>query len=312
VRTYDAPIAWESTPTSSERDRAMASVDRSEVITMVRKMSFGPVANRTTVLALAIVGAALAAGVRPVQVSTQASPAEQRYEGPAVSVGHGTARTIVWADQAGAIRAFGVELSRDALDGLPPESNPEGGTLEWHYDLELPKGAPSTGFDHVMINWNPHGHVPPGVYTVPHFDFHFFLIDRARQRTIHYPHEEQGTEGVEPPPASLMAPGYFIPPGTQINQMGVHAVSQSAPELHGHPFATTFIYGYHDRDLVFVEPMISLATLKSQAEVMQEIPVPGAYSFPALYPTRYRVRHDAARGACDVLLEGLRPWPSDR
>lgn len=27
-------------------------------------------------------------------------------------------------------------------------------------------------FQHVVTNWNPFGHGPPGVYTAPHFDFH--------------------------------------------------------------------------------------------------------------------------------------------
>jgi hypothetical protein len=27
----------------------------------------------------------------------------------------------------------------------------------------------------VGLNWNPHGHIPPGVYDLPHFDFHFYI-----------------------------------------------------------------------------------------------------------------------------------------
>src|SRR4051812_20501784 len=29
-------------------------------------------------------------------------------------------------------------------------------------------------FDHVTIDWNPHGHHPIPIYGKPHFDFHFY------------------------------------------------------------------------------------------------------------------------------------------
>ena len=30
-------------------------------------------------------------------------------------------------------------------------------------------------FKWVLLNWTPHGHIPPGVYDTPHFDVHFYL-----------------------------------------------------------------------------------------------------------------------------------------
>ena len=26
-----------------------------------------------------------------------------------------------------------------------------------------------------LLNWNPHGHIPPGIYDRPHFDVHFYM-----------------------------------------------------------------------------------------------------------------------------------------
>ena len=31
-------------------------------------------------------------------------------------------------------------------------------------------------FKHQVTNYNPEGHGPPGVYSVPHFDFHFYMV----------------------------------------------------------------------------------------------------------------------------------------
>lgn len=233
-----------------------------------------------------------------------------RFEGPAVKVGQGTARLVVVTGPKGAIDTFGVELSEGALKGLPTEDDPHGGTLNWHYTLQFPKGAPATGFDHVMMDWNPHGHVPPGIYTVPHFDFHFFLITQAEQDKIRYPHEEQGMEGVVMPAAKLLPPGYMIPPGTQINRMGVHAIDGNTPELHGQPFTATFIYGYHAGQLVFLEPMVTHAYLSSKPDLTKTVPVPAAYSFPAHYPTQYRVRYDATHHVYQLMFDGLRAWSS--
>lgn len=268
----------------------------------------GRVSGRTGLLAaIAAAGALAIAAAAPKPAGHTG-----RFEGSAVKIGQGTARLVVLTDNRGALERFGVELTAGALQGLPAHDNPGAGTLNWYYNLQFPKGAPATGFDHVMIDWNPHGHVPPGVYTVPHFDFHFFVINQTQQDKIRYPHEEQGMEGVEMPAPDLMAPGYIIPPGTQINRMGIHAVDRNAPELHGQPFTSTFVYGYYARQLVFIEPMVAFAYLTSRPDMTRPIPAPAAYSFPAHYPTQYRVTYDAARQVYQVLLGGLKSWSAPR
>ncbi|MEP6495442.1 MAG: hypothetical protein ABJF01_22335 [bacterium] len=41
-----------------------------------------------------------------------------------------------------------------------------------------------SGFDHVVLDWNPAGHEPEHVYTLPHFDFHFYSVSEAEQMKI--------------------------------------------------------------------------------------------------------------------------------
>ena len=65
-----------------------------------------------------------------------------------------------------------------ALTNLPTHV-PGPGPSAVMLTLALPTEAPNTGFDHVMLDWNPAGHEPAHVYTLPHFDFHFYSITPA-------------------------------------------------------------------------------------------------------------------------------------
>ena len=52
-------------------------------------------------------------------------------------------------------------------------------------DFDVPDNiAAATPFEHIVINWNPHGHPPPEIYSVPHFDFHFYTQTRADREAI--------------------------------------------------------------------------------------------------------------------------------
>ena len=42
-------------------------------------------------------------------------------------------------------------------------------------------------FQFVQFDWNPKGHEPEGVYTLPHFDFHFYTVSDAAVMAIIVP-----------------------------------------------------------------------------------------------------------------------------
>ena len=97
------------------------------------------------------------------------------YDGPSKAIGEGRGHAFITLDANGGPTAIGVRMSEAALLGLPaePPRNADG----WEYVLSLPKEAAIAGYNHVVIDWNPKGHIPPGVYDAPHFDFHFYLIN---------------------------------------------------------------------------------------------------------------------------------------
>src|SRR4051812_35510374 len=119
-----------------------------------------------------------------------AAPAT-RTTGWQVKLGGGTATSYAEMDGNGTPTAIGVVWSAHALDGLPAHSDEHrcfgrdkdgsilGDTKCQHtheFVIPLPDSLARRDdipFKWVLLNWNPTGHIPPGVYDVPHFDVHF-------------------------------------------------------------------------------------------------------------------------------------------
>jgi hypothetical protein len=250
--------------------------------------------------------AVLAAGAVVVGPAARAADAPKAsvYEGQAVKVGNGTARVVVAATAEGLPRSVSVVLTAGALEGLPAPSQEQ---PEWEFVLPMPEAGPRTGYDHVAVDWNPAGHPPEGIYTVPHFDFHFYAVSRAEQEGVSFAGTE-GAEAAKVADSALLPQGYVVPPDTAVEKMGVHGVDPAAPEFHGKPFTHTFIYGYYKGRLTFVEPMVALSYLLTRPDVIAEVKVPAAYSSPGFYPSKYRVGYDPERKLYFLSLMGLHEW----
>jgi len=228
------------------------------------------------------------------------------YQGAAVRIGKGSARIVVHTDKAGKPSSVAVKMSPGALQGLPAKPNKKSTEGSWEYPLPMPKHGPKTGYTHVVIDWNPHGHPPPHVYTVPHFDFHFYGIGADAVKKVSFTGPKDPATQVSN--AALIPPDYKVIPETAVNKMGVHAIDVTSHEFHGKPFTATFIYGYHKGQMVFVEPMVTLAYLKTKPSLSVPVKTPAQYSRPGYYPTRYSVRYDKHSKAYLVVLDGLKPW----
>ena len=105
----------------------------------------------------------------------QSETKSNTFKGPQVDWGHGHARSWITLTHDGVPVEIGVEITGDAINTLG--SHPD--AIENHHTTVLPlhqKAIAATAFEHIGINWNPGGHPPAGVFTVPHFDFHFYMI----------------------------------------------------------------------------------------------------------------------------------------
>jgi hypothetical protein len=238
-----------------------------------------------------------------------------RQYGPPAKLGNGTARAYVVVDSknGGAPLELGVALDANALQGLPSTE------MMYMYLLKLPALAPDP-YKLVELDWNTHGHEPQGVYTVPHFDFHFYTISLAERNAIVPSNPNFAAEannlpsGAYVPPfyAALAGPGQ-TPADIAVPMMGVHWSDVRSPELQamlGHPenyqpFTKTFIYGSWNGRFIFYEPMVTLAYLQSKPDFSSDIPVPQLYPEPGYFPTSYKVTYDAQAKEYRVALTGL-------
>ncbi len=188
---------------------------------------------------------------KPVSTESSNANTANTFYGPQVHMGDGKARTFISIDRSGKPLEMGFEMTEGAMYGLPEDEHDfEAATfvLPLHQ-----KAQQATAFDHLVVNWNVHGHEPPGVFDIPHFDFHFYMITMAEQMAIP-PYEVNPTGFDNLPPPSYW-PATYVPIPGGVPQMGKHWISTSfAP-----PFTKTMIYGSYDGRFTFIEPMVTRA-----------------------------------------------------
>jgi hypothetical protein len=200
--------------------------------------------------------------------------------------------------------AMGVTLTETALEGLAPEL-PQGQSMRWmEYRLEAPEGVKGLPFDHITLDWNPKGHIPPGIYDMPHFDMHFYTISEKDRKKISNVGEDIKRCEAKPADKFLM-PGYILPPGTIEADMGAHWINPTSPEFNGKPFTHTFLFGTYNSRVAFIEPMVSVAFLQTKPDVTVMLPRPAAYHKAGYYPASYRINYNADRKEYSISLEGL-------
>ncbi len=209
-----------------------------------------------------------------------------RY-GRTLPLGGGVARTYVTTGTDGKPVSVGVALSEKALTALPHDHDP--GQEHGHeYVLPLPEGS-ETPFKVLALHWNPHGHTPAPIYTLPHFDFHFYTISDEERRAI--PGLPENQWDPEPPAPQYLHPDYITGPGRGA-AMGSHWIDRFTPELAGATFTHTFLMGSYQHKVIFYEPMITRDYLLSRPRVTIPIKQPQAFAQKGYYPTSYRIEHD--------------------
>ena len=227
-----------------------------------------------------------------------AAPTEQVFTGERVAVGQGEAWTEVTLAADGSPQSLAAVFTEAALEGLPTGHTPPA----HEYVLRLPADAALAPYDHVTLDWNAHGHAPPGVYDLPHFDVHFYFMSGAQRDAIG-PHDSVAFDA--PLPAEMLPPMYLETPGG-VPRMGAHVIDLMSPEIAGTgAFTHTFIYGKYDGRLNFLEPMVAEDFLRGRPDVEVSIRRPERYGVSGHLPGAYRVRYEEATGTYRVALTDL-------
>jgi len=251
-----------------------------------------------------------------------------RVLGTPSSLGNGTVASYSELDESGTPKAIGVVFSAGALDALPTapsdghrcfDANNDGvidlntECSAWHERvLPVPSEVgrrSDVPFKWALLNWNPHGHVPPGVYDTPHFDVHFYIepIENifALQRGTCGPEFlrcDQYAVARKPVPRNYV-PANFQELGIAAPAMGNHLLDPTTPEFHGVPFKRTWIYGTYDGRVIFYEEMVDLRFMMSKPDACVPIQSPDAVALAGYYPTRSCVRYAPGKDEYTVSLE---------
>ena len=200
---------------------------------------------------------------------------ENTYHGSTVQMGAGHARSFITITHHGVPTEIGMEMTAGAITGIP------GDFAVFVLPLHQ-KALDATPFEHLTIDWNAHGHPPAAIFTVPHFDFHFYTISNAQRLAIPpYPQAMAAFDSL--PPAGYMPAAYFPDPGG-VPQMGKHWSDRSvAPGTFTH----TMIYGSYNGRVNFVEPMITLDVFQKRVPFSVAYAQPTRFAEHTYYPTKY-------------------------
>lgn len=249
--------------------------------------------------------------------------------GQVFPLGNGSVNTYLVLEDGGVPVALGIRMSETALDGLPAKPNDTDRCFDMDGDGKHGSGECVGEYETVMLwpeeasqanlpfkwmglGWNAHGHAPPGVYDKPHFDVHFYMVDKEAIDAI-----RPGTCGimvdcedferavVPVPPVNL--PAGYADVGAVVPAMGNHLVNTASPELATPPeaFTHTLIYGAYDGRIIFLEPMATREFLAGRPDLCAPIVQPEQWETSGFLPTEYCIRYLPDESALTVSLEGF-------
>jgi hypothetical protein len=242
----------------------------------------------------------LVAFATPFATTVRANDENQKtYYGKPHIFGDGVVETYITVDKNSIPIALGIEIPARSVASLPSRVE--------ELIFEFPKEARNTPFRFMDMSWNPQGHEPAGTYTVPHFDFHFYLQSKEEKDSIDAG-PCKGLDCADYARAMRAVPAHHLPRdyknvGAVAPKMGNHLIDPASGEFNHQPFTRTFLYGSYDGKITFYEPMLSLSYLQSQPNEYLDLKLPAAYAQTGYYPTRYSVRYDRERNVYRISLE---------
>ncbi|HJL18571.1 MAG TPA: hypothetical protein RMH99_23120 [Sandaracinaceae bacterium LLY-WYZ-13_1] len=261
------------------------------------------------------------------------------YPGPCYTYGESDERgdgyleTYAQYDRDGTPLAIGVSFPASTLDDLPTaatdgnhcydldgdgviENDPEamecmGGHESIVYLPDVAIDDPDMPFEWMLINWNTFGHAPPGVYTIPHFDFHFYILDQATRDSIR-PGEcgllidcDDFVTATAPIPPQYVPMDYQSVGAAEV-AMGDHLVDLTSKEFTDPgSFDHTWIYGAWDGSIAFYEPMITRDYFLSEPDTCVPLKLPEAWETAGWYPLEYCMRYRPNRDDYTVSMESF-------
>lgn len=208
-----------------------------------------------------------------------------------------------------------------ASDGLPYYA------MRWQY-ASVPRDIKAaTGIDHVSIDFNPCGHPPVDVFTIPHYDLHLYLVDPDYRKCMTcetIPGAPVCNPGGQSTPsgqgffnaATIMAgpdatklanmpSGFEYQAGDSVPLMGGHAWDSSQQPSGENPWINPiWIMGPYDGTIVDYEPMIPLSFIQGNIDNVYEENLSYAGQTINNLPNKYTVAYNATSAFFTVTFTG--------
>lgn len=234
-----------------------------------------------------------------VAAKTKSTEKYNTFKGPQVVMGEGHIRSWININHDGVPLEIGIEIPEKALIGLSHDP------MDFaHNTYILPlhqKAKEVTAIDHITVDWNPEGHEPETIFTMPHFDFHFYRISVDEEKAIPPYTPETAALIDNLPPMQYWPSGYFPTPGG-VPQMGKHWLNEiPAPGT----FTKVMIYGSYNGAFIFEEPMVTLDYLTNTTWSSTDYAPQQSYAESGYYPHTYNVYKDEASGNYYVSLSNF-------
>jgi hypothetical protein len=255
------------------------------------------------------------------------------YPGSYVEIGNGIIESIAEVDDEGILTTLGIIFHKGSLENLPTAVtdghrcgdfnadgtiDPETECLKWHErvipfpsDISRRSDIP---FKWVLVNYNPHGHMPEGVWNTAHFDVHFYLDPIEKVFSImpgncgpEYVRCDQFMVATKPVPSNYIHKD-FQNVNAVAPAMGNHLIDPTGMEFHGKPFTRSWIYGTYDGRITFWEEMLSVEFLKSRPDNCFSIKLPEAVAVSGYYPTNVCTRYNKVDESVSVSIEDFVYW----
>ena len=273
--------------------------------------------TRRDVLRTGVAAGAVLLGGASTAGSVAAHPKPANHEvvwGDELDYLDGDLRTYATTAPGGSLSSLGVYMDADALAVFDEDP------LGTH--LHFPDPVDAHQFTFMGFHYNPQGHPPPDIYTVPHFDFHFYMIPGETVEAIvtqpaqySIPDAQMPTDYQRLPAVDSDGDGEPDTPLVE-EDMGEHLGDVTAPEFQeGGEFTHTNIYGAYDVEgsgtgrLTFVEPMVTVAFLQGlEDEVTVDLKTPEQFPVADEYPTQYVIKK-GVHGGVYVSIDGFEEFP---
>lgn len=84
-----------------------------------------------------------------------------------------------------------------------------------------------------------------------------------------------------------------------------HWVDLSSSEFHGSQFTSTFVYGYYNGEVIFIEPMVALSYLTNAVDFTKDVALPQAFALKGFYSKKYSVTYVTPTDAYLITLKEL-------